>query len=366
MKKDKPGNSNDPNQFQSPSFYNQPPSYPPHPIYPPSNNGSVRPPHNYRGWVLAIFIICFVFSWVAIGAEILATSGLPSSSDTSSSSTGALGGFATIFFIVVNIGIIVLDGRSFFSLFGRIRWRRLKGWQKAVFVILYLCGAIMPGIYLFFALQNFRRISQQTVGSWFQSKSKNSRIGIIAVSLLLIIFFAIITGSMASYDRTNALLALTPTATAQQQIAQSITSAATTASQDTGATATGGATATVGATPTVIPTATATPAPSPTHQPTPTHIAQPTPKPTPKSTQPPVCQAVYNNPWCFNFSPGNYITNVPQNFCSYFACIPNFVSADDPDGGYIVQCQDGKFSQSGGESGSCSHHGGNLQPLYSH
>jgi hypothetical protein len=31
-----------------------------------------------------------------------------------------------------------------------------------------------------------------------------------------------------------------------------------------------------------------------------------------------------------------------------------------------VECSDGMYSQSGGESGSCSHHGGNLRPLYSH
>lgn len=114
----------------------------------------------------------------------------------------------------------------------------------------------------------------------------------------------------------------------------------------------------------VKPTVRITAVPKATPKPQPTHQA--TPKPTPKPTQPPVCQAVNGNPWCYNFSPGNLITNPPSDFCSYFNCIASFVSADDPDGGYIVECGDTTFSQSGGESGACSHHGGEMRPLYSH
>lgn len=114
-------------------------------------------------------------------------------------------------------------------------------------------------------------------------------------------------------------------------------------------------------------TATDTPTPTPTDTPTPT----PTQKPTPKPTQPPVkptptpapkCQAVNGNPWCYNFSPGSLITNPPSAFCSYFACIANFWNGH----GYVNECNDGEYSKSGGISGDCSHHGGMLQPLYSH
>ena len=38
---------------------------------------------------------------------------------------------------------------------------------------------------------------------------------------------------------------------------------------------------------------------------------------------------------------------------SAFFCIAAFWGADDPDGGYVVKCSDGTYSQSGGESGSC-------------
>jgi len=122
-------------------------------------------------------------------------------------------------------------------------------------------------------------------------------------------------------------------------------------------------------TPTATPTHMAIVHPTPQPTPIPTHALQPTQKPTqppPKPTSAPACQAVNNNPWCYNFSPGSLIYNPPQAFCNYFNCIPSFWGADDPDGGHVVECQDGMFSQSGGESGACSYHGGMMRPLYSH
>lgn len=110
-------------------------------------------------------------------------------------------------------------------------------------------------------------------------------------------------------------------------------------------------------TPTVQPTRQVTPTPHPTQR--------ATPKPSPKPTQP-ACQAVNSNPWCYNFSPGKLIYVPPSGFCTYFNCIPTFYGSDDPGDGYIVECQDTTYSQSGGESGACSSHGGVLRPLYSH
>lgn len=117
-------------------------------------------------------------------------------------------------------------------------------------------------------------------------------------------------------------------------------------------------------TPTPVPTEkpTSTPMPKPTLAPT--HAPQPTRvPPTPK---PPACQGVSGNPWCYNFVPGNLIYYPPAGFCNYFACIPSFVELDDPGDGYIVECNDGTYSQSGGERGACSYHDGVMRPLYSH
>ena len=110
--------------------------------------------------------------------------------------------------------------------------------------------------------------------------------------------------------------------------------------------------------PTDTPQPTATPTPKPAIQPTATPRPQPTP--TPHHT------GVNGNPWGYDFNPGGYITYPPSGFCNYFNCIATFYASDDPGDGYVVECQDGTYSQSGGESGACSSHGGVMRPLYSH
>jgi PASTA domain-containing protein len=68
---------------------------------------------------------------------------------------------------------------------------------------------------------------------------------------------------------------------------------------------------------------------------------------------------VNGNPWLYNFACCRHIYDPPAAFCSYFNCIPYFSSGV----GYVIQCEDGAFSQSGGRSGSCSSHGGNWRPI---
>lgn len=126
------------------------------------------------------------------------------------------------------------------------------------------------------------------------------------------------------------------------------------------------------ATPTTAPTD--TPVPTDTPQPIPTQVptTAPTKPPPPPPTQPPPPpptsppSGVNGNPWGYDFNPGNTISYPPDGFCNYFACIATFYAADDPGDGYIIECVDGAYSQSGGESGACSHHGGEMRPLYSH
>ena len=127
------------------------------------------------------------------------------------------------------------------------------------------------------------------------------------------------------------------------------------------------------------PTATPKPKPSPTPVPSPTPTTAPVP--TPEPTQPPapanqpvqqpVQQApppaapptgVNGNPWGYDFNPGNYIYSPNSGFCGYFSCISNFWNGN----GYVEECNDGMYGKSGGIQGSCSHHGGNMRPLYSH
>ncbi len=98
------------------------------------------------------------------------------------------------------------------------------------------------------------------------------------------------------------------------------------------------------------PTPRPTPALRPTPTPVPTHALQPTPCPSP-------C-----NPWGFSFSPGKLIYSPPSAFCSYFPCIGNFWNGS----GYVIECNDGMYSLSGGRQGVCSGHSGAWYALYSH
>jgi hypothetical protein len=126
-----------------------------------------------------------------------------------------------------------------------------------------------------------------------------------------------------------------------------------------------------------IPTSNSTPLapkPTPTHTlsvtpiaptATPLPIVAPTPLPAATPTQPVAAPTGVNgNPWGFDFNPGSTIYGryVPSTFCSYFSCISSFWNGN----GYVVECQDGMYSKSGGLSGSCSHHGGNAAILYQH
>ncbi|MGW4944773.1 hypothetical protein ACWEOZ_24645 [Actinoplanes sp. NPDC004185] len=88
---------------------------------------------------------------------------------------------------------------------------------------------------------------------------------------------------------------------------------------------------------------------------------KPKPKPTPKPKPKPVklCGAPQNSAG-FTFCGGSLIRTPDFTACEYFDCIPAF-----PDGkGYMMQCDDGMLSMSGGRPGSCSRHGGNRRPVY--
>jgi hypothetical protein len=110
---------------------------------------------------------------------------------------------------------------------------------------------------------------------------------------------------------------------------------------------------------------------SPSPKPSPSVSASPSPSQSaaapaaplpPPPPPPPPPTGVNGNPWGYDFNPGNYITAPPSAFCTYFNCIASFWSGH----GYVMECVDTTYSLSGGIQGSCSHHGGNYRPLYSH
>src|SRR5262249_14909510 len=113
---------------------------------------------------------------------------------------------------------------------------------------------------------------------------------------------------------------------------------------------------------TVAPAPTTTPVPTTTPTSTPTAVPKPPPTVAPPPPAPPpknLCGAP-NNPWGYNFCSGATITSPPVDFCSYFSCIGNFWNGR----GYVIECNHGMYSKSGGIQGSCSYHHGDLRPLY--
>jgi hypothetical protein len=330
--------------------YQQPPyrPYPPRPPYTP-------PPSNYSGWLLVALAIIYTLSLLFVFIEIAIGSSVPASTEASSSGSGILGSAAVVLLLVLHGIIIVKDGRNFFTLFGKLQWRGMKTWLKVILVFIYLGMWIMSGIYLVQATKHFLRTRQQTLGqamgsSWasYKAKTRSAQLVIGIGIALLLIAGVTFTSVGATVDRANMLAMLTPTATTSQA-ATNVNAVTPTPAQNLVATTA----------PTATPSPTPTARPTPTMRPTPVPT-QPPPKPTP--TPAPKCVAVNNNPWCYNFTPGNLIYSPPSAFCSYFDCISNFWNGR----GFVNECQDDTYSKSGGIRGDCSYHGGELQPLYSH
>lgn len=57
---------------------------------------------------------------------------------------------------------------------------------------------------------------------------------------------------------------------------------------------------------------------------------------------------------------GSLVTVPPPGVCGYFPCIASFAGGK----GYLTECQDGKYSMSGGRQGVCTDHGGASHPVH--
>ena len=189
---------------------------------------------------------------------------------------------------------------------------------------------LAPGQFQYSPLIYTPRRKQSDLWQWYRTRTLNMKIviGWGAIMAVLLFFSCIIVASV-SITRT-----LTPPPLATLVPAAVI--ASPTVPQQT---------------PIAMPTQ--GPASTPTRAPTQTHQS-------PQSQT--ACPGVKCNPWGYNFTPGNYITNPPSNFCSYFTCISDFWGGH----GYVVECQDGKYTKLGGLRNPCMHHNGDPHPLYSH
>src|SRR5437016_3775321 len=133
----------DSGKYQPP---NNNPRYPIQPgqFQPPASTGPQPPPYNrpqphrYSAWMLTTLILTYIIAMGLLFLEIAVTGGTQSSADSSSTSgSGILGSAAVLLFLALHGFIIVLDGSSFFSLFGKIRWKQRNGWLKVLIVFSY-------------------------------------------------------------------------------------------------------------------------------------------------------------------------------------------------------------------------------------
>ena len=53
------------------------------------------------------------------------------------------------------------------------------------------------------------------------------------------------------------------------------------------------------------------------------------------------------------------VSHPDAGVCTYFPCIASFWDGT----GYMAECADGNYSMSGGLTGACSRHGGELRPV---
>jgi len=274
-------------------------------------------------------------------------------SSSSSSLSGKLG--ISLFWGTL-VSVLIMDWHGSTSLNGWIQWSQIRGGKKLLLGFLWFgLSPLLLGIYLIRVLLASRRLPQQ-LQSHVSSSETTCRGGCWRSCYHHL--------SPGVYNRECFWKWV------RQHRSKSVSDShhrITSSSTPT-------MLPTLAPTNTPLPTSTPKPIPTPTPiSPTPTSIpavkptqppaAKPTQPPVPKPTPPPVHTGVNGNPWGYDFNQGNLIYNPPPDFCTYFNCIASFWKFTN---GYVDECNDGTYSHSGGVTGACSKHGGEMRPLYSH
>ncbi len=186
-----------------------------------------------------------------------------------------------------------------------------------------------------------RPLPHQRFIAWFRRRNPVARLGIGCLSLLLVGSFCMCSATVGAASQPPAQS--TPVAHI----------AATTIS------------AKLKPTPTAKPTPRPKPTPKPTPvPPTPTPIP-PTPTPVPTQPPAPACSGTQVDGTCYSTDPagGSLVYSPAADFCDYVACVSTFWVDTR---GYVVECNNGEYSHSGGISGACSRDGGVAAAVYQH
>jgi hypothetical protein len=315
--------------FSRPGQFGPPPPRPP--STPPSQN-------RYPKYVPLLLILAYATTWIFAFIA------------------NAAGGFFENLGISMLCGILtyvlILDWQGSISLGGLIRWGNMQKEKRIVpGCLCVLFFPLLLGVYLVRAALMHRSSSIIPAMPLSRRQRTGAIVGpLVTIGLLLISTTGNASGAGPSSSTTiaqNTQVVSTPVMQKTNVAITQVLNRTTT-------------------TPTSIPTLAPTPTPIPL---TPIPTRPPIPTPTPIPTQPPAptpttaTTGVNGNPWGYDFSPGNLIYSPPTDFCTYFNCIASFWQSTN---GYVDECQDGTYSHSGGRSGACSHHGGEMRPLYSH
>lgn len=210
-----------------------------------------------------------------------------------------------------------------------------------------------PNFYQTSATNPVRPLPHQRFRAWFGRRKPVTKIGLGCLSLFVIGSFCLFSAAVG--------------AAAKQPLPQPTPIAHVAAVK-------------LAATPTPKPTPTAKPTPKPTATPKPTPVPPtptpipptptlvPTQPPAPAPTQPPAaptCAGTTVDGTCYSTdaSSGSLVYSPAADFCDYFSCVTTFWKDTN---GYVVECNNGEYSHSGGVSGACSRDGGIAAAVYQH
>ncbi|MBX5452059.1 hypothetical protein [Thermogemmatispora sp.] len=338
------------------------------------------------GWLLLLSLLYGLASVFALGESVvIATAG------REAGPSALLPGFVSLLlFLIVNLLLLLKEAFPFLTLHGALHWAAWSWWRRLLMGALYVLLIIMPLAYLSQAVGSYLGAGEETqsvalLQGWRGQRSgRRIAFGVGGAILILLCALCSCMAGMLSQSFIQASMPPASPTVPSENRAVSLAASPTAGSTVTAVVPTSIATATrpgvtagptqpsrptPGPTPTPTPTPTPSPTPLPTETPTPPPTPTPTPTPVPTEAPAPTptptpCPGVNCNPWGYNFDStnGSLIYSPPSGFCDYFDCIPSFWEGK----GYVVECNDGMYSKSGGVRGVCSGHGGVWRRLYAH
>jgi hypothetical protein len=256
------------------------------------------------------------------------------------------------------VSVLILDWKGFSTLNGHIKWKKIQ--KNHFWLLAAVFFGFFPFLLIFYIVSNAIKMIGEIKTYQPELPSPKNRSNVACTTGIAVVLLSLLTAFTSRNTNTVMPQQAQISTQAQSVPLQNAPSVQNSVSKPTSASRqitqpTSKSLSTTSAQPVQEPGQQAkNPQSQLSHHP----IQQPQPVQPP---QRPV--GVNGNPWGYNFDAGTLIYNPLANFCTYFTCITSFWKSTN---GYVDECNDGMFSHSGGVSGACSRHGGEMRPLYSH